>query len=133
MNETTPVYKKVGRRYVPIAAQWYESDRGDQIAAGTFRLVYAHKDGCRRYEYAVTPATAPTVAAMMVARAAMEEAIRKACTMRPNTGTKYTKRQLALIEQFKRDMGMEYPSWWTESSSYEISEAAIAAVMEYRP
>ena len=133
MTETETVYKKVGRKYVPIAVRWYEDARMDQMPVGTFRLLYAYSDGGRRYEYDVIPATAPVVAAMTIARAAMEEAIRDACKMRPSTPQSYTKKQQALIAKFREDMGGMMPSWWTENSSYVISERAMQAVMEYRP
>lgn len=103
------------------------------MQVGTFRLTYCYKDGGRRYEYDVTPATAPVAAAMAIAKVAIEDAIRKAAVMRPNTSTAYTKKQLAVIDQFRRDMGGMYPSWWTENSAYEIADAAIKAVLEYRP
>lgn len=133
MTEAETVYKKVGRKYVPIAVRWYEDARMDQMPVGTFRLLYAYSDGGRRYEYDVIPATAPVVAAMTIARAAMEEAIRDACKMRPSTPQSYTKKQQALIAKFREDMGGMMPSWWTENSSYVISERAMQAVMEYRP
>ena len=133
MKETETVYKKVGRKYVPLAVRWYEDARMDQMPVGTFRLLYAYSDGGRRYEYDVTPATAPMVAAMTISRAAMEEAIRDACKMRPSTPQSYTKKQRALIEKFRADMGGLMPSWWTENSAYVISERAMQAVMEYRP
>lgn len=133
MKETETVYKKVGRKYVPIAVRWYEDARMDQMPVGTFRLLYAYSDGGRRYEYDVTPATAPMVAAMTIARAAMEEAIRDACKMRPSTPQSYTKKQQALIAKFREDMGEMMPSWWIENSAYTISERAMQAVMEYRP
>lgn len=133
-KETTPLYKKQGRKYVPVAAQWYEDHQTDQMAAGTFRMVYAHKDGCRRYEYEVTPATAPAVAAMMIARVAIEQALTDMGRMRPmGTITPYTKKQLELIAKFRQDMGGMYPSHWMENSAHEISEAAIKAVLEFRP
>lgn len=134
MSETTPLYKKVGRKYVPVVAQWYEDSGKDQMRAGTFRLVYACKDGCRRYEYDVTPATTAMVAAMLVARVAMEDKLRDMGRMHPmGTLTPYTKKQLAAIERFKTEMGGMYPSHWTERSAYEISEAAIKAVLEFKP
>ena len=105
MTETETVYKKVGRKYVPLAVRWYEDARMDQIPVGTFRLLYAYSDGGRRYEYDVTPASAPMVAAMTIARAAMEEAIRDACKMRPSTPQSYTKKQQTLITKFRADMG----------------------------
>jgi len=133
INPTKALYKKVGRKYVPMAAQWYEESGRDQLNAGTFRLTYAYTDGGTRYEYDVTPATAPMVAAMMVARVAMESAIRDASKMRPNTDQAYTKKQKALIDKFRLDMGGMYPSWWVEGNAYDISEAAMKAVLEFKP
>ena len=133
MKETTPLYKKVGRKYIPVAAQWYEDAGKDQMDAGTFRLSYAYKDGGRRYEYQVTPATAPMVAAMMIAKVAMEEKLRDMSRMHPmGTITPYTKKQLALIERFKADMGGFYPTHWTSQSAYDIADAAVKAVMEFK-
>ena len=80
-----------------------------------------------------TPATAPTVAAMMIAKKAMEDAMREACKMRPSGATLYSKKQLATIERFRAEMGGMYPSWWTENSAHEITDAAIRAVVEFKP
>ena len=132
-NPVKVLYKKVGRKYVPMVVQWNEESGRDQLNTGTFRLTYAYRDGGRRYEYYVTPATAPMVAAMMVAREAMESAIRHASKMHPNTTKPYTKKQKELIDKFRIDMGGMYASWWVEGSAYEISEAAIKAVLEFKP
>lgn len=134
IKETTTLYKKVGRKYIPVAAKWYEDAGKDQMPVNSFRLTYAYKDGGRRYEYQVTPATAPMVAAMMVAKVAMEEKLRDMGRMHPmGTLTPYTKKQLAAIERFKVEMGGMYPSHWTERSAYEISRAAMDAVMGFKP
>lgn len=133
-TETTALYKKVGRKYVPVAAQWYEEATQDRQAVGTFRLTYAYRDGGRRYEYNVTPATAPAASAMMIAKVAMEEKLRDMARMHPiGRITPYTKKQMALIAKFRDDMGGMYPSHWTEESAYRISEAAIKAVLEFKP
>ena len=133
MKETTPLFKKVGRKYIPVAAQWYEDAGKDQMDAGTFRLTYAYKDGGRRYEYNVTPATAPMVAAMMIAKVAMEEKLRDMSRMHPmGTITPYTKKQLALIAKFRDDMGGMYPTHWTQDSVHEVSRAAMDAVMGFK-
>lgn len=132
-KDTTPLYEKRGRKYVPVSARWYEDSNADQMPVGTFRLTYAYRNGGHRYEYDVTPATAPMVAAMMIARYSMEEAMREASKMRPSTPRAYTKKQQALIAKFREEMGGMMPSWWTEKTSYQISEAAIKAVLEYRP
>ncbi len=130
---TETLYKKVGRRYVPVAAKWYEDDRCDQMKTGAFRLTYAYNDGGRRYEYDVTPATAPVVAAMMIARVAIEEAITKASRMEPMSLRNYTKKQKAIIDEFREKMGGMLPTYWTAKSAYKISEAAIKAVQEFKP
>lgn len=134
MKDTTALFKKVGRKYVPVAAQWYDDGNTDQMDAGTFRLTYASCEGCRRYEYDVTPATAPMVAAMMIARAAMEDKIRDLGRQRPSgTRIMYTKKQLALIEKFRADMGGMYPMYWEPNTARDISDAAMKAVMEFQP
>lgn len=134
IKPTEPLFRKVGRKYVPVSANWGEYNYRDTMAVETFRLVYAYSDGGRRYEYDVTPATAPAAAAMMIARKAMEEAIGEASKMRPMGGLKpYTKKQQALIAKFREDMGGFYPSHWTQNSAHEISQAAIKAVLEFKP
>jgi len=131
IKPTETRYQKVGRKYVPVSAHW--SGDHDQMAVGTFRLTYAYGDGGHRYEYEVTPTTAPMAAAMILARVRMEDAIREASKMRPSAPIPYTKKQRAAIAQFRAEMGGMFPSWWTENSAYDISEAAMRAVLEYRP
>jgi len=131
--ETTTLYEKRGRKYVPVHARWYEDHNIDQMPVGTFKLVYAYADGGRRYEYQIIPDTAGVMAAMMIARSAMEDAIRESSRIRPSTMQPYTKKQLAAIERFKAEMGGMFPSHWTENSAYQISEAAMKAVLEFRP
>lgn len=135
MNESKiePLYKKVGRKYVPVHARWYEDHGAEQMPVGTFKLIYAYQDGGRRYEYQVKPDTAGVMAAMMIARKAMEQAIIDKSSMRPSGLQPYTKKQLEAIERFKAEMGGMFPSHWQENSAYEISESAIKAVLEYRP
>jgi len=132
-KQTTPLYEKCGRKYVPVHARWYEDHNIEQMPVGTFKMIYAYQDGGRAYEYKVTPDTAGMMAAMMIARKAMEQAIHEKSRMRPSALQPYTKKQLAAIERFKAEMGGMFPSHWTENSAYEISEAAMKAVLEYRP
>lgn len=134
MTETTPLFKKVGRKYIPVAAQWYEDHNTDQMSVNSFRLTYAYADGGRRYAYDVTPATAPAVAAMMIAKMAMEDAIKAATIPRPSgSATRYTKAQMACIDQFRKDMSGLAPDFWAGAPAHEVSDAAIKAVLEYRP
>ena len=105
---------------------WYSAD------PNSFSIAMARRVGmtaCVMWffrEYAYN--SAGFVAAATVAREAMEAAIRQAATYRPTSQKKFTKRQLELIEQFKRDMGMSYPLWWQESSADDIVRAGIDAV-----
>jgi hypothetical protein len=136
-SEVTTLYEKRGRKYVPYSLVWhYERDQ-DQMKVGEFRLTYCYSNGGRKYDYAVTPATAPFVAAAMVAREAMEQAIRDKIVATNHIKSRpYTKKQLAIIERFRKEMsdaGGFLPTWWENASVYEISEAAIKAVQEYKP
>lgn len=132
----TTLYTKQGRRYVA----WGHADRYDHdtMRAGEFRLTYCARDGERRYTYGVTPDTAGFVAAAEIARDAMERAINDRAIAGPQLGavTPYTKRQLAIIEQFRRDMaeaGGLTPTYWQHATARELSEAAIDAVRGWRP
>jgi hypothetical protein len=131
----TTLYEKRGRKYVPVGDRWYA---GDQMQVGQFRLTYCYSGGGRRYEYNVTPDTAGFVAAAMIAREAIERAISEAKAAQPNTaGAKpYTKKQREILERFRKEMteaGGLFPDWWVNTSAWDISEAAIKAVREFKP
>jgi hypothetical protein len=102
------------------------------MAVGTFRLTYAYGDGGKRYEYAVTPDTAAAVAAMTIAKKAMEVAIAEAAKMMPSGGL-YSKKELATIKEFRERMGGMFPSWWHQASAHDIADAAINAVQGFMP
>lgn len=131
----TTLYEKRGRKYVPVCSEW-DSDR-DRMKVGQFRLTYCYADGGRRYEYEVRPDTASFVAAAMVAREAMEEAIRKKVpASNHQKSIPYTKKQLDIISRFREEMsaaGGLLPEWWEHTSAHELSRVAINAVKEYRP
>jgi hypothetical protein len=120
-------YRKVGRRYIPVAeAEAYRCE----VHEDGFVLTY-RKDGMTRYEYSVTPDVAGFRAAAILARVAMEDALSNAATNNPMPPLiPFNKKQMKLIEQFKKDMGMAYPRWWQPGTSREISQAGIDAVIE---
>jgi hypothetical protein len=135
--KTETLYKKIGRKYVPVSAYWAEDNRMDRLQVGKFRLTYAYADGASRYEYDVTPDTAGFVAASMIAKHAMCEMIREKNTAgawcKSNT---YTQEQLSIIHEFVKRMseaGAFRPVWWQHNSPHEIADAAIQTVMDYRP
>jgi hypothetical protein len=118
-------YRRVGRKYVPIV----EAEKYDYITMPAQGFTLTHrKDGATQWEYAVTPDTAGFVAAAMVFRDAMEDAIRQAATYRPSAPIPYTKKQLAIIEQFKVDMGFHVPTWWQATSARDIVRAGLDAI-----
>jgi len=117
--------RKPNGRYIPMG----EAEHYDYIIMPPQGFVLTHrKAGVTQWEYAVQPDNAGFKAAAMVARTAMEDAIRQAATYRPQTARPYTKKQLACIERFKAEMGMAYPTWWAESSARDIVQAGIDAV-----
>ena len=128
------LYEKRGRKYVPVVERWLNGD-DDQMAVGTFRLIYCYSEGGRRYEYNVTPATASWVAAAMIAREAMEQAIRDATPAKPKA-RKLTKRQQDILIRYRKEMadaGGMLPEWWEYTSAWDLSNIAIKAVEEFKP
>jgi hypothetical protein len=130
------LYRKVGRKYVPDYSVQSAYDK-DFMKVGTWRMVYAYDEGGRRYEYDVKPDTASFSAACMLARHAMEQAIHEAAKARPQLGTAtaYTKKQLKVIEDCRQRMaeaGILMPLHWQHSTAYEISQAAIEAIKNWR-
>lgn len=132
--ETEILYEKVGRRYVPRWDIW--TDPRDIMRPGQFRLVYAYGGGGYRYEYDVTPATAAWVAACMIARKAMEDAMYEAAQSKPSEPRAYTKKQLEIIKRFREEMaaaGGNFPEWWSVTSPQDIADAAIKALENWKP
>ncbi len=133
MNNNRILYERRGRRYVPVAAEWYDRDR---MAVGQFRLSYCYADGATRYEYLVRPDNAGWIAASMVARQAIEDAISQAALAQTPHLREYTAKQREIIERYRaemRDAGALLPDWWQHSSAWELSEAAVEAVRRFRP
>lgn len=132
----TTLYEKIGRRYVPVSERWHRSCDEDQMKVGTFRLTYCYTDGGRRYEYDVTPVTASWIAAAMIAKEAIEQAITEAASAKPSEPRAYTKKQQQIIKKYRAEMaaaGGNFPNWWSVGSARDISEAAIKALENYRP
>jgi hypothetical protein len=128
------LYEKKGRKYVPHSIHW--SDAGINIKVGEFMLVYAYTDGGRMYQYGVKPDTAAWAAAAKIAKEEMAKQISEAAIPLPADGKKYTKKQLAIIERFRKEMAEangNLPTWWAHKSAHEIAQVAIDAVENYRP
>ena len=128
-TDTEPLYRKVGRRYIPAYSLSEWSYDKDLMKAGSFRLVHAYSDGGRRYAYEVTPDTAGWVAAATLAVHAMTEAIHKANQHTIASGKPWTKSSRPLSRR-------PIPSWkpcrnWkgaVDDSAYDVVQAGIDAV-----
>lgn len=133
------LYRKVqrGKRTTYQVAYSAQSwDTPDLMRPGTLRIVYAHADGGRRYEYDVTPDTAGFMAAATVARQAMEDAIKHAAQAKPMGVMHYTKQQMAVLADCRARMeacGALLPTHWGHTSAHDISQAAIDAVRNFKP
>ena len=134
--EGEALYRKVGRKYIPVGNSMSDSYDRDLMKIGEFRLVFCSGDGERRYQHGVTPDTAGWHAAAMIAHKAIKDAIKEAAVHKPQLGRAkaYTKKQIALIEEFRKSMvaaGGFMPDYWQSSSPYDIADAAIKAVANY--
>ena len=131
----TTLYEKRGRRYVPVQERWPDSHE-DQMAVGTFRLMYCYAGGGCRYQYEVTPATAPWAAAAMIARDVMVKAMQERAVATHSDPVPYTKKQQQIIKRFRKEMadaGGLLPSYWRHASPFDIADAAIKALEEWKP
>jgi len=128
MTEETLFTKQRNGRYKP----WGNVDHcTDVMKAGQYRLVYCPEDGHRRYYYDITPDTAPLMAAYAVAHYAMEEAILERAKYRSSTPELYSPEQQALIKEFQQkmaDAGALMPSYWIDSTAYDIAKAGADAL-----
>lgn len=129
------LYIKRGRRYIPWGngTDW-DSDH-DAMEIGSFRLIHCPDPGHYRTRHDVTPDTAGWAAAAMIAQQAMEDAMRERAIAQPQV-QQYSKRQMELIEQFRRDMadaGGLVPSYWSHGTAFEIAQAGVDAVRRSEP
>ncbi len=131
------LYRKVGRKYEAIGTV-RELHRSYEhlLKAGQWRMEYCPRDGRGRYWYDVKPDTASFCAAAMLAEDAMLEAIDKARLAK----VQEPKRQMTRSQQKAFDKaqailaeaGLLDPQWWTHRSAYEILQAGLDAVKNYR-
>jgi hypothetical protein len=95
-------YKKVGRKYVPVAE--YDNDMIDALPRGDHLLSVYPGGASRRYN--IDPAYAPMIAAGRVAENAVCQAIQKASELRPRR-TPLTPGQKEAWENLAREFGDE--------------------------
>ena len=133
-TDTEPLYRKVGRRYVPAYSLSEWSYDKDLMPVGSFRLVHAYSSGGRRYAYNVTPDTAAWVAAATLAVHAMTEAIHKANQFTVSSPKPWTKKQQAAIAQANSILeaaGIWSGRGWTTAQAYDVAQAGVDAVKQW--
>ena len=118
------LYKKVGRRYVPVAE--YSNEVVDSFPKGT-HLVMCYPGGQSR-RFNIDPAYAPMIAAGRVAEDAMSEAIRKASEMKPQR-TPLTEGQRRAWKKLAKEFGDDLATLQINSAR-DIAEAGIRAMQE---
>ena len=115
-------YKKVGRRYVPVAE--YDSDIMDALPKGHHLLSVYPGGASRRYD--VDPAYAPMIAAGRIAEDAVCKAIQKAAELKPSK-TPITSGQKAAWENLTKEFGDEL-SMLRGLSIRDCAEAGVLAM-----
>lgn len=122
----TIFYKKVGRKYVPVAE--YDNELLDSFPKGN-HLVMCYPGGSSR-RFNIDPAYAPMIAAGRVAEDAISKHIMDVSALRvPEKDKPLTKEQRDAWEAFSRAMGKEvYALEWC--SYREAAEAGVKAMMD---
>lgn len=122
----TTLYKKVGRRYKPVAE--YSNEVVDSFPKGT-HLVMCYPGGQSR-RYNIDPAYAPMIAAGRVAEDAISKSIMEASALRvPKRDQPLTPRQLKAWQALSQEFGQEqYALEWC--SYREAAEAGVQAMQQ---
>jgi type IV secretory pathway ATPase VirB11/archaellum biosynthesis ATPase len=115
-------YRKVGRRYVPVAE--YDSNMLDSLPQGAHLVVCVPGGQSRRYN--IDPNYAAMIAAGRVAEDAICDAIREADQPRPQRML-LTERQRRAWRALARALGDEMGTL-VHASHHDIAEAAVRAM-----
>ena len=118
------LYKKVGRRYEPVAE--YGNEVVDSFPKGT-HLVMCYPGGQSR-RYNIDPAYAPMIAAGRVAEDAICEAMRKQSELKPHR-TPLTPGQKAAWENLAREFGEDLCTLHG-ASVWDCAQAGVQAMQE---
>jgi hypothetical protein len=116
------IYKKVGRKYVPV--RYYDSNFDRGFPEGSSLVTKMGNSELRQYK--IDPAHAPMIAAGKYAYEGMLDGLRAASEMRPKTAP-ITKKERALWEEMKKVMGdsafyVQFPSL------HDIADGGIKAM-----
>lgn len=120
----TLFYKKVGRRYVPVAE--YDNELLDSFPKGA-HLVICYPGGQSR-RFNIDPNYVALIAAGRVAEDAMIKAISKASELRPRQ-TPITKEQNLAWKKLAKTFGEDLATLQIDSA-HDIAQAGIDAMIE---
>lgn len=118
------LYKKVGRRYVPVAE--YSNEVVDSFPKGT-HLVMCYPGGQSR-RFNIDPAYAPMIAAGRVAKDVISQAVHKASEMKPQRAL-LTEGQRRAWKKLAKEFGDDLATL-NLGSARDIAEAGVQAMME---
>lgn len=127
----TTLYKKVGRRYVPVGE--YSMEAINRLPYGS-HLITVHRTG-GIFKYNVDPAYAPLVAASRTYTSAIVDSLREEYdSVRPSTSPKTKKQKLAweklknAFDEFNHAMDQSSTTALLKSSLYDIAESGTKAL-----
>ena len=127
------LYRKVGRRYVPVSRSWRLDPPSIRAPIGQYVLAYSYAEGGQAFSYTAKPDTAGFIAAVLAFRSEFALAMNARVPSTPQVGRKpFSKEEKKLIEKFRKDMaaiGSLIPTFWESTSADELVDAAIDAMM----
>lgn len=120
------VYKKVGRKYVPIG--WHDP-QADYLPAGAHLFIVA--PGSRACYFNVNPANADVLAALRLHRQAAVDAAMKASELQPlaSGGRKLTAKERKAWAAYCEVMGPDASIMLKRGSASDIVDAVEAAIV----
>jgi hypothetical protein len=122
---TTTLYKKIGKRYVPIKE--YSPEYNDSWEEGTHITICI--PGVKIHRHSVDPQLAPMIAAGMIAEEAITRIIQEELSFNPESKP-VTPEQLAAWENFKQVMGEDRCRLTSQSIAKAVKAGVREMVME---
>lgn len=120
----TLFYKKVGRKYEPVAE--YDNEWMDSFPKGSHLVSCMPGVTSRRFN--IDPAFAPMIAAGIYSEDAISKAIMKASEMRP-ANVKWSDTEKAAFEEFMSVLGDNERFMVSYGSARDAAEAGVKAMM----
>jgi len=121
----TLFYKKVGRKYEPVAE--YDNEWMDSFPKGSHLVSCMPGVTSRRFN--INPAFAPMIAAGIYSEDAVSKAIMKATEMRP-ASVRWTDKELSAFQDFLKVLGDDQRFMVSYSSARDAAEAGVKAMQQ---